>query len=172
MIVDGFEFSFPSDWVTTGYDTWRYFRKQFQGVLHGQKAVDVLALGGDGTLWCVELKDYRGRRRVKAIELPDEVAWKVRDTLAGIVAASVNATDEEQQTARLFLRTGKIRVALQIEQPLRHSRLFPRVINPVGVEQKLRKLIRPIDPHPVVTEGPRQSLRVEWTVRPLPMART
>ena len=36
----------------------------------------------------MEVKDYRANRRTKAIDLADEIALKVRDTLAGLAQQS------------------------------------------------------------------------------------
>ena len=54
--------------------------------------------------WCqtclIEVKDYRFHPRTKPIPLCDEVALKVRDTLAGLAAARVNVNVPlEQQTS-------------------------------------------------------------------------
>ena len=54
--------------------------------------------------------------------------------------------------------------SLHLEQPAKHSRLFPRAINPANVKQQLKQLIKPIDPHPLVTETRRMN-GVAWSVR-------
>jgi hypothetical protein len=52
---------------------------------------------------------------------------------------------------------------LHLEQPAKHSKRFPRAINPANVRQKLRQLLKPIDAHPVVAESARMGT-LEWRV--------
>jgi len=52
------------------------------------KAVDIIAIHANQRLWLIEIKDYRAEARQKAIELAEEFALKVRDTVAGLMAAS------------------------------------------------------------------------------------
>ncbi len=44
------------------------------------------------------------------------------------MAAASNAVDEEKIFAKNCLKAEKIRIALQLEQPQKHSKLFPRAI--------------------------------------------
>ena len=53
--------------------------------------MDILAQDPAATLWLLEIKDYRRSPRTKAIGLADEVALKVRDSLALLVAAAMSA---------------------------------------------------------------------------------
>ncbi len=96
MIVDGVEFYFPEDWKVSVYDDWRFYRKQFQNIINGQKGVDILAIHRR-ILWLIEVKDYRKYPRIKAIDLAEETAIKARDTLAGLMSAAVNAMNEEKK---------------------------------------------------------------------------
>ena len=50
------------------------------------------------------------------------------------------------------LSTARIRLVLHLEQPAKHSKMFPRAINPANVRLKLRKRLKAIDPHPIVVE--------------------
>lgn len=165
-ITEGqFVFDFPKNWQTSKFDEWSFHRKQFQKVCGGAKAINILAVEGNTCIWTIEIKDYRQHRRTKTLELPDEVALKVRDTLAALVAARANANeDEEKQLASAALLCSRLRVVLHIEQPVKHSRLFPRVIDPAKVQQRLKQLIKAIDPHPLVLEINRMK-DVAWTVR-------
>ncbi|MFP4453917.1 MAG: hypothetical protein ACLFPI_11215 [Desulfobacterales bacterium] len=89
----------------------------------------------------------------------------MRDSLAGITAASFRANeDEEKRFARKALQGRTIRVALHIEQPQKHSKLFPRAIDPAKNLQKLKALIKPIDPHPLVVERSNCKSRAGWRV--------
>ncbi len=162
--VDGAQFSFPNDWIAEKYDEWAFYRKQFQNCAGGNKAVDITAIDQkNNTLWLIELKDYRSNRRTKSIDIADEVAIKARDTIAGLFAAARNASNREKTFAGKTLGCSKIRVALQLRQPLKNSKLFPRAINPASVKQKLRKIIKPIDAHPIINDRD-TAMSVRWEV--------
>ena len=146
-------FHFPDGWQATKFDTWSFYRNQFQRVCGGTKAIDILAIDSDSRLWVIEVKDYPEYPRTKTIDLANEVACKVRDSLAALVAASVNANDtDEKELSRAALACNQIRVVLHLEQPKHHSKLFPRVYNLANVTQNLKQLIKAIDPHPQVME--------------------
>jgi hypothetical protein len=161
---DKLTFKFPSTWKAIKYDDWSFYLNQFQKVCGGAKAVDILAIAPDKCLWAIEVKDYRQHIRTKVVELADEVACKARDTLAGLFAAHVNANDvDEKRFAGEALASGRIRVVLHLEQPSKQSKLFPRAIDPANVKQKLKGLLKAIDPHPDVLEMGRMGT-VAWKV--------
>ena len=155
--------TFPPGWESTKFDNWAFYRNQFQGAFGGgNKAVDFLAFHpSEKTLWLIEVKDYREYRRKKGVRLWDEVAIKVRDTLACLYAARVNAGNNEYTFSDRVAKSKKLRVALHLEQPKQHSKLFPRVFDPADVTQKLKKLVKPVDAHPAVIEISRMD-RVPW----------
>ena len=145
-------FNFPIGLQATKYDDWSFYRNQFNGALGGTKTIDILCMG-EGNTWLIEVKDYRQHQRTKPMDLGEEIAFKVRDTLAGLVSASCNANDsDEKSMAKKALKCKRIRVVLHLEQPEKHSRLFPRAISPENVRMKLKQLLKPIDAHPVVTD--------------------
>lgn len=161
----GLAFDFPDSWEATKYDDWAYYRNRFQNTCDS-KAVDILALepGRGTTLWIIEIKDYRRNRRTKGISLWGEVSQKVRDTLAGILAAGAMAPDDaEAQFARQCRRARMLRVVLHLEQPSKISKLFPRAFNPADVQSKLKRCIKAVDPHPRVLDR-RGKYAVGWTV--------
>jgi hypothetical protein len=153
-IVEGnLTFTFSNGWNVSKYDDWAHYRKQFINVGKTVKAIDVLAIEPTVCCWLLEVKDYRQYARTKAINLADEIAQKVCDTLAGLVSAQFWANDAtEKSTARQALRVQILKVVLHLEQPAKHSKLFPRAINPAVVQQQLKQLIKAIDPHPRVVE--------------------
>lgn len=106
----------------------------------------------DRTLWLIEVKDCRRYPRKKEISLWDEVAIKARDTLAGLFAAKVEAGHADHAFARRCVTATKLRVVLHLEQPATHTKLYRRIYDPADVQQKLKQLVRPIDPHPRVVE--------------------
>lgn len=182
-------FTFPDGWRASKADGWSFYRNQFERYFDGVrlackkcnvavrcrscntaktigvKAVDVLAIDPRSAIWLIEVKDYRRSPRTKAVDLVDEVALKVRDSLAMFAAAAKNATDEAEKTdASAVGRSSTIRVVLHLEQVKKPSKLFPRaVINPANVQQRLRRLIKFVDPHPLVVETGRMS-NVDWSV--------
>lgn len=154
-------FAFPGDWEASQYDEWAFYRNQFQRVV-ASKAVDFVCVAGQST-WLIEVKDYRSHSRTKASMLHDEVAAKVRDTLAGLAAAAANASDAaERQVARRALAKRRWRVVLHLRQSIVATRFKPNPIDPTVVQAKLRRAVRSIDPHPLVVEG---DAGVPWRVQ-------
>ena len=90
-------FQFPDGWLVTKFDAWSFYRNQFQKLCGGTKAIDMLAIASNRCVWAIEVKDYRVHPRTKTIELTDEVAYKVRDSLAALVAARIKANDPEEK---------------------------------------------------------------------------
>jgi hypothetical protein len=167
VTVDGLTFTFPTlGWAASKYDEWSFYRNQFGGMRDGIKAVDLIAVeASNKTAWFVEVKDYRMNPRTKPTGLAEEVAHKVFDTLAALLPARANANDAtEQQFAGTVLSATKLRVVLHLEQPQKHSTLRPRAINPSDVAQQLKRLLKPIDAHPLVVE--KSALhKLAWTVK-------
>jgi hypothetical protein len=181
-------FEFPGSWKAVKLDDWSFYRNQFirlsSGLrqpcgqcgaelrcricgtikTQGVKAVDILARDAAATLWLLEVKDYRQSPRTMTIGLADEVALKVRDSLAILVAAAMSAREpEEQSFAREALTRKRICIGLHLEQPKQHSKLFPRAIKPTDVHDRLRQLVRSIDPHPSIF-APGTTDVAPWTV--------
>jgi hypothetical protein len=163
-LVDGINFDFTDDWYVSKYDDWSFYRDRFTRMWSGIKSLDLLAIGPEKTAWLIEVKDYRVHQRTKPSHIADEVAHKVFDTLAALLPAKVNADDTtERSMARQINRAKQLRIVLHLEQPTKHSKLFPRAINPADVKQKLRQLLKPIDAHPFVAESSRMGT-LEWRV--------
>ena len=89
-------FSFSAGCQTSKYDDWSFYRKQFQAVAGQSRAVDILCVEGDAS-WLIEIKDYRQHNRTKPSDIADELAIKVRDTLAGLAAAAKVANEADQR---------------------------------------------------------------------------
>lgn len=161
--VDGLAFSFPDSCKVSKYDDWAFYRNQFSTMWDGIKAVDLLVIEGQ-IIWFIEVKDYRQTQRTKIMDLVEEVAQKVFCTLACMLPAKIHASDlAESHFAGEIVKGQQLRVVLHLEQPSKNSKLYPRVFDPSNVQLKLRTLIKPIDPHPIVVESTKmQSL--SWTV--------
>ncbi len=69
----------------------------------------------------------------------------------------------EKRFARKTLASQSLRVVLHLEQPGKHSKLFPRAIDPAKILQRLKQLLKAIDAHPKVLESGRMD-NVVWTV--------
>lgn len=159
----GLTFTFPAGWDASKFDEWSFYRNQFQGICGGAKAIDILAIEQD-CCWLIEIKDYRHRRRTKSGHVAEEVAAKVRDTLAALAAARVNANDAtERATAAAALRRNRIRVVLHLEAAGRRSRLFSPSLDVANVQQRLKQCVKPVDPHPRVCSSARMA-GCAWTV--------
>jgi len=167
--VDGLRFSFGDKWVITKYDEWKFYRDRWSRMWNEIKAVDVLAIDPDRTGWLIEVKDYTKMEhdqdeRPSASDLGLTVAHKVFDTLAAMLPAKEHANDgHEKQVASLIAKAKKLRVVLHLEQPATKSRLRPRAIDPANILQKLKQLLKPIDPHPTVV-AMNQMGGLHWTV--------
>ena len=158
-------FDFPDDESDAAkYDDWSFYRNQFQTVCGGAKAVDFVFVEAART-WLIEAKDYRRERRTKVVDLPSEVAAKVRDTLAGLAACRCNANDEDEcRISDRALSTPNMGVVLHLEQPATPSKLFPRVADPASLTQKLKQLLKPVDAHPRVVDRLSLHPSMRWTV--------
>mgnify|MGYP006284705183 FL=1 len=157
--------TFPEGWYAEKYDDWEFYRNQFQKCADGNKAMDILALNSnEGEFWMIEAKDYRrNRRNPSKGPLPIEVAKKTRDTLAGVFAASTRAVSNEKSFAHRATNAKKIRVVLHLEQAKTPTKLFPLVVDPADAKQKLKKLLKAIDPR--VTVMSTSANRCPWTTQ-------
>ena len=162
--VDGLTLTMPMGWWVWKYDDSAFHRNQFQSFAGGSKAMDAVALAVDGTLWLIEVKDYRRHRRAKPSSVFAEVAAKARATLAGLAVARVRANDPtEHDLAHQAMGCQHMRVALQLAQPAKPSRLFPQVIDPLDAQMQLRRAVRAVDPHALCAAGAINDSRLPWT---------
>lgn len=163
--VDGVRLTVPEGWWIWKYDDSAFHRNQFQNFAGGSKAMDAVSLARDRTLWLIEVKDYRRNRRRKPGSVFAEVAKKARATLAGLAVARVKANDVGEKTlADEAMRCVSIRIALQLAQPTKPSRVFPQVVEPQDASLRLRHELRPIDAHPLCVVGDIADTRLPWAV--------
>lgn len=103
IITEGvlnFDFQTDDGALLSKYDEWRFYRHHFCKIAEGIKAVDFIYIDkSQRCTWLIEVKDYRHPQteKIKPSELADAVALKVRDTLAGLVAAKYNAIDVNEK---------------------------------------------------------------------------
>lgn len=180
-------FDFPEGWNASKFDEWSFYRNQFMklsgaslqcstcetGVrcekcgsknVAGTKGVDILAAAPGGVSWFIEVKDYRQTRESSFEFLADEVALKVRDTLACLVTAQIHASEAaHKDLARACVRGDLIRVVLHLEQPDPRSRLDSKRSRRASVLQRLKQLVKAVDPRPLVLDRS-DTQHVDWTV--------
>lgn len=163
-LVDGLRFAFPNDWTVSKYDNWSFYQNRYIKIADGIKALDLLAVSPSKVAWLVEVKDYRANTRTKPSDLAGEIVKKVHDTLAAILPAKLNGNEAlETAVSQAVAKAVTLRVVLHLEQPAKHSKLFPRAIDPTVVQMKLRQHLKPIDAHPRVAEMANMRT-LEWTV--------
>lgn len=150
-------FSFVGVCDTLKYDEWSFYRKRLQRI-YNTKAVDILCITND-TAWLIEVKDYRAHNRKKHGSVEDEVAQKVRDTLAGLAAANANGDAGEQKIAYKALSKRRWRVVLHIEQA---SNLMSNIST---TQIKLQQQLGAVDTSVLVTNTQYVIPQIPWKVR-------
>ncbi len=140
-------------------DKWRVFKfdehpdyKKISDIVNGTKGVDFVGIFNEKTLYFIEVKDFRGDRiknkdRISKGELLIEIAQKVRDSIACIIASSQtsNKADNLLPYAKFLCNQKKdIRVILWLEQDFpKHIFNEQRTIKSVNrntLKQKLKWL--------------------------------
>ena len=149
-------FNFPDNWHVEKYDkAGGFYKKQFQKIQR-VKAVDFIVCSSDfSEIWLLEVKDIRIHPRSNPAILWNDIAAKVRDTLAGMVAARCNADNSAEKTffQDALCNVQKLHVVFHLEQqPQTNARRFPRAYNLSNVKKKLNSLVNPIDAQPKVVE--------------------
>ena len=167
--VDGLRFEFPFSMAASKYDGWEHYLKHWNAG-GGQKAMDVVATriqAAPAVVWLIEAKDFRIHTQdpepSNLYGLAQTVADKAADTLAGLKDAAARASDaDERAQASRACSAKSCRVVLHLEPYIGP----PSILRPnftASVLQKLRQLVRDIDPNPLVVSiakpGP-----VPWTV--------
>ena len=159
-----FTFDSASNSEASKYDEWAFYRSRFVKVVNGTKAVDFIYIDKpSNNTWLIEVKDYRhpDTEKNKPSVLANTVAAKVKDTLAGLVAAERNASAEEKDFAKNALKSSRIRVVLHVEQS--KNRLF--TIDVADLQTKLKQQVKAIDAHPCVVGQKSLKANMNWTVK-------
>lgn len=148
-------FEFPEAWQVCRPEKTSYHKRHFQNFAGGCKEMDfVLFEPANRTLWLLEVKDYSTNPRTKPMELSDEVAEKSRDVLA-LLLSGAGCDNDANQGVGAFIRSAglpmSIRVALHLELPRQQSKLFPGVKNAADQQMLLRKKVRCLDCHALVS---------------------
>ncbi|OOF83714.1 cysteinyl-tRNA synthetase [Rodentibacter ratti] len=157
------EFIFSENISSTKYDDWCHYRNQFKDRCYkDNKAVDFIAYD-ENTAWLCEIKDFRlGDRNPEKIPLCDEIAMKIRDTLAGLVSANLQANVfEEKKFARKVLKCENINIVLHVEQPQGSSYYYDLA----DLKDKLCNLLKAVDPHVKVMSKKSAHPDIPWKVQ-------
>jgi len=159
--VDSLSFAFKANVRAEIYDVWNHYTSVWNAPPASQKAVDVVAVEGvspESTTWLIEAKDFRVLTNPPKPSnlggLHQSVAAKAAHTLAGLADASANAASlSEKSHATDALAAATRRVVLHLEPyggaDSNLSKLFPTRFA-ADVLQKLRPLVKEIDPNPLV----------------------
>jgi len=139
-------FEFPDSWKICRPGESFYYTNGFQSFCGGSKETDFLAFDPDnGRLWLLEVKDYSVNNRTKPLPIHDEVALKVRDTLALLSASMSNdhtpsASGQTQvgDFGRAIAVPTSMGVVLHCEHQPAGSKLFPSATHLASIQQKLR----------------------------------
>lgn len=145
-------FSFSAGCAASRYDEWRFYRKHFNSVARSSKAVDIICIT-ENVVWLIEVKDYCHHSRDKDLGIVDEIEMKMRDTLAGLAAASANADDPEKKFAQQALAVHHWRVILHLELPNRPLSIHPQPTEGLANTAdniRRQKTLRAIDKQPMV----------------------
>ena len=165
-------FMFPEDWQVLKYDDSHFYRNHFQNFGHS-KAVDIIAFSKDEEeIWFIEVKDYSDGKRDKEIGLYDEVALKVKDSLAGLAVLAHRKTLElEQNFAWQAIHKARQRIVFHLELPKNRRRedsksLFPATKAKIDGIDKLKQLVRPVDIKPMIcsVQAEKERPKVAWEV--------
>ncbi|MEN9557600.1 MAG: hypothetical protein RLZZ232_3886 [Planctomycetota bacterium] len=172
--VDTLNFTFSAAIANAQlYDQWIHYTTVFNAPPGGKKAIDVVAVEAGvapATTWMIEAKDFRvitnPPKSSNIGGLAQLVADKVQDSIAGLTDAAASATTpSEKSLAVLAISAPTKRVVLHLEPHVgAHSALFPAGFA-ASVLQRLRQLVRSIDPNPLVLNiANTPSASVPWTV--------
>ena len=170
--VDGLAFMFRPTIAAQRYDRWHHYIRVWNAA-GGRKAVDVVAVEHSRSLiltWLIEAKDFRiitnPPKPSNIAGLAQLVADKARDSLLGLADAAVNAANpsEKSHAVNAILATS-VRIVLHLEPHVGpHTALFPAGFS-ASVFQRLRQLVRAIDPNPLVLNiASTAAAAVPWAV--------
>lgn len=170
---DCLTFDFPDSWSVCRIGTTSFYKRHFQAFCTGCKEVDfALYDPKEKVLWFLEVKDYRVHQRTKLIDLADEIALKVRDSLALLRIAAVRdetSIGKTNLTAGEFAQQSagalKLRVVLHCELPKQTSKLFPGVKENANLQDKLKRKLACVDPHPFVVDQYFTDSKCVWGVK-------
>ncbi len=174
IIEDRLKFTFRDGWTVSKFDEWSFYKGRFSRIgeaqilckncggicqcglcgtkrVAGTRGIDILAISPGSVCWLIEIKDYRLTRVTDFEFLGHVVALKVRDTLSCLVAARLNANnDDERSQASEALKCSVIYVVLHLERTTSTRGLFPAKTELDNLRQRLRQLVQAVDLRPLI----------------------
>ncbi|MEY4243342.1 MAG: hypothetical protein RLZZ245_927 [Verrucomicrobiota bacterium] len=161
---DRIRFEFPDGWEVLRPEKASYYTRRFQSFAGGCKEMDFILFDPvNRVLWFLEVKDYTTNPRIKKQCVFEEIAEKIRDSLALLLAGSVRE-DPSNGGVRSFMDVcaipNAIKIVLHLEQPLKPSKMFPGVKIEADATQKLRAKVKAVDPRARVSST--SSTDMEW----------
>ena len=160
-----FRYTFPREWKVFRLQTDEFYRRQFQGFNGGSKEVDFIALDGNDCLWLLEAKDFSNHPRSNPRDLAEEVADKVRDSLACLEAMQVSSLSNpgSRVAGEGLSKAQSCRVVLHLEMPT-PGNLALSPIDSSNVRMRLRQLLRGIDSTALVADQSRLRDEIPITI--------
>jgi len=161
-----FVYRFPVRWQAVKWDETGFHRKQFQSFGGASKAAEFVSFPEDSDeLWLIECKDFRPSGRKKATDLCDEIAQKIKATLAGLVCAR-NAEDALiRRFSRMALKKTQIRCVVHWEHPLKPHRLWPKEnMSRATMRAKLRQRLQATDPNTELGNQQQLNAILPWQI--------
>lgn len=162
-----FDYVFPDGWQVKKWDDTSFHKTLFQSFGGSSKAVEFVAYSdeADSPLWLIECKDFRPNGRNKTIDLCDEIAQKIKSSLAGLVCARNSQDSDLKRFARMALKKTDIRCVVHWEHPLRPHRLWPReFMDRSSIRDKLRQRLAVADPKAEIGNIAQLNTTMPWKI--------
>lgn len=120
-------FEFPDGWKVLRPEKASYYTRHFQNFAGGCKEMDFILLEPiNRVLWLVEVKDYTTYPRNKPQCIFEEIAEKIRDSLALLLAGSVrdhSSNEGVRSYMDVCVIPKDIKIVLHLEQPSKPSKI-------------------------------------------------
>lgn len=169
----GLEFTFPDTWQVVKYDASKHYEKVRR--IQCTSGVDFVCRASDGSLLLIEVKDYRtpGARPGKKhkckelhLDFMDQLAWKARDTLAGLAGARLRLAQGLEPFHAVLCATPPPRVVfvLFVELPA-NKRMLPASKVKSDFQKNLAGRLRPLGLKVLVYDRSSLPSAADWQVR-------
>ncbi len=173
MTEGGLEFTFPDTWRVVKYDESRHYAKV--GRIQCTSGVDFVCRSSDGSLLLIEVKDFRfpgakpgKKQKCGQLELNfmDQLAWKARDTLAGLTGARLRQAQSLEPFHDVLCATPPPRVTFVLFMELPSSRrLLPGSKAKSDYQKSLAGRLRPLGLKVLVYDKNSLPPSADWHVR-------
>jgi len=177
VIFEGnLKFSFPLSYSAIKYDESIIYKKKMNKISY-TRAVDIIYIL-DNNVDLIEIKDYRVPSTLPSkkkwgdselISYPDQIAWKVRDTLSALVVGKITESQELLQFTNLLFKENscKIRFIFFFEDFTR-SKLHHYKSRISQYFQALQQKLKPMGIKVFAFDRNTKLPQFEWNVESLP----